>query len=185
MNKQLELYEKGVENNIKPEDKKAFDQIVTAGLKLAASEELYQDVVDTLSKEGSDLPSKVADGVARLISLMHQTSQNTMPVGPAIAASYILMVKALDFAERALGETITDDVIANSALATTEAVCNVFGITQEKLAAAVEQGAQQQGKGSPPIGGPGQPIGRGKQAAPPAAPAPPPGAGAPPGLLGG
>lgn len=154
MNPKLKQYEAGIEENIKPEDKEAYDRIVTAGMKLSLSEDMQQQMIDTLSGEG-DLPAKVADGVARLISLMHTTSQSTMPIGPAIAASYTLMVKALDFAERALGQKVDDEVIAQTALATSEAVCKVFGISKEKLQAAVEQGTG--GQPAAPAGNSAQP----------------------------
>lgn len=154
MNPKLKQYEAGIEENVKPEDKEAYDRIVTAGMKLSTSDDMQQKMVDSLSGEG-DLPSKVADGVARLMSLMHTTSQSTMPVGPAIAASYTLMVKALDFAERALGQKVDDEVIAQTALATSEAVCKVFGLSKEKLQAAVEQGTG--GQPAPQAANPAQP----------------------------
>lgn len=137
MNPSLQKYEAGIEENIKPEDKEAYDRIVTAGLKVITSDEFHQNMVDSLSGEGS-LPDKIANGVARLISLLHVSAKGTMPIGPTIAAAYTLMVKAMDFAERALGEEITDDVIAETALKTISVVGPLLGVTKEKLQAAME-----------------------------------------------
>ena len=144
MNPSLQKYEAGIEENIKPEDKEAYDRIVTAGLKVITSDEFHQNMVDSLSGEGS-LPDKIANGVARLISLLHVSAKGTMPIGPTIAAAYTLMVKAMDFAERALGEEITDDVIAETALKTISVVGPLLGVTKEKLQAAME-GQQPEAK---------------------------------------
>ena len=140
MDPSLQKYEAGIEENVKPEDKEAYDRIVTAGLKVITSDEFHQNMVESLSAEGP-LADKVANGVARLISLLHVSAKGTMPVGPTIAAAYTLMVKAMDFAERALGEEITDDIIADTALKTISVVGPLLGITKEKLQAAM--GGQQ------------------------------------------
>jgi hypothetical protein len=138
MNPALQKYEAGIEENIKPEDRDAYDRIVTAGLKVIASDEFHQQMLDTLSVKGEELPDKIADGVGRLISLLHVSSQGKMPIGVTIAASYTLMVKAMDFAERAIGTKITNDIIADTALKTISVIAPLLGISQEKLRAAMQ-----------------------------------------------
>jgi len=154
MDPSLQKYEAGIEENVKPEDKEAYDRIVTAGLKVITSDEFHQNMVESLSAEGP-LADKVANGVARLISLLHVSAKGTMPVGPTIAAAYTLMVKAMDFAERALGEEITDDIIADTALKTISVVGPLLGITKEKLQAAMQEG---QPEAQPEMPAPAQPT---------------------------
>lgn len=138
MNPSLQKFEAGIEENVKPEDKEAYDRIVTAGLKVISSDEFNEQMLNTLSVKGEELPDKVADGVARLISLLHVTSKGKMPVGPTIAASYTLMAKALDFAERAVGTEITDDIIAETTVKTISVVAPLLGISKEALQGAVQ-----------------------------------------------
>ena len=158
MNPKLEQYEAGIEENIKPEDKDAYDRIVTAGIKVITSDEFHEKMVESLTAEG-ELPDKIADGVARLISMLHVSSKGKMPVGPTIAASYTLMVRALDFAERALGEEITDDVIADTALKTISVIAPLLGITKEKLQAAMQGGQPEaQPEAQPEMSAPAQPV---------------------------
>lgn len=137
MNPQLQKYEAGIEENIKPEDKEAYDRIVTAGIVVITSDEFHQQMIDALSGEGS-LPDKVAEGVARLISSLHVSAKGTMPVGVTIAAAYTLMIKAMDFAERKLGQKVTDEIIAETAIKTISVVAPLLGISKESLQAAME-----------------------------------------------
>ena len=153
MNPALQKYEAGIEENVKPEDKEAYDRIVTAGIKVITSDEFHQQLVDTLSVSAEELPDKIADGVARLISMLHVSSKGKMPVGPTIAAAYTLMVKAMDFAERALGAEITDDIIAETALKTISVVAPTLGISKESLQEAMQG---QQPESAPPQPAPPQ-----------------------------
>ncbi len=156
MNPKLKQCKDGIEENIKPEDREAFDRIVTAGANLINDDEFDKKMMDILSAEG-DLADKVADGVARLISLLHVNSQGKMPVGPTIAASYVFMVYALDIAERRLGEEITDDLIADTALKTISVVGPLLGITQDKLKASM--GGQEAQPEMPPPTQPAKTMG--------------------------
>ena len=139
MNQKLKQYEAGIEENIKPEDREAYDRIVTSGITVIASDDFHDKMVEALSTD-EPLPDRIANGVARLISLLHVSAEGTMPIGATIAASYTLMIKAMDFAERALGEEITDDIIAETALKTISVVAPLLGITKEKLQAAMQGG---------------------------------------------
>ena len=164
MNPALQKYEAGIEENIKPEDKEAYDRIVTAGMKVIASDEFSQQMLDTLSVKGEELPDKIADGVARLISLLHVSAKGKMPVGPTIAAAYTLMVKAMDFAERAIGTEITNDIIADTAIKTISVVAPLLGISKEKLQAAMQG---QQPEAQPAMQGQASPIPEQPAAQPP------------------
>jgi hypothetical protein len=158
MNPALQKYEAGIEENVKPEDKEAYDRIVTAGIKVITSDEFHQQLVDTLSVGAEELPDKIADGVARLISMLHVSSKGKMPVGPTIAAAYTLMVKAMDFAERALGAEITDDIIAETALKTISVVAPTLGIPKEKLQEAMQGQQSDQTTPQPSPTQPAQPA---------------------------
>lgn len=143
MNPKLKQYEAGIEENIKPEDKDAYDRIVTSGANMINDDEFDEEMMAILSAEG-ELADKIADGVARLVSVLHVSSQGKMPIGPTIAASYTFMIYALDIAERRLGEKITDDIIADTALKTISVVGPLLGITKEKLQAAMQGQSEAQ-----------------------------------------
>lgn len=162
MNPKLKQYEAGIEENIRPEDKEDYDRIVTAGLKVIASDEFHQQMLNTLDVENAELADKIADGVARLISLLHISSEGKMPVGPTIAAAYTFTIKAMDIAERALGAEITDDLIADTTLKTMSVVCPLLGISQEKLRSAM-QGQQPEAQLEAPVQ-PTKPMGLMQQA---------------------
>ena len=132
---------KQVSRKHQAEDREAYDRIVTSGITVIASDDFHDKMVEALSTD-EPLPDRIANGVARLISLLHVSAKGTMPIGATIAASYTLMIKAMDFAERALGEEITDDIIAETALKTISIVAPLLGITKEKLQAAMQGGSR-------------------------------------------
>jgi len=172
MNPKLAKVEAGIEENIKPEDRKAYDRIVTAGMKVIASDEFEDNLLKTFKSDDAALPDKVAEGIGRLITFLHAGSGGKMPIGPTIAASYTFVAKGLDIAERGFGAKITDEMIAETTAKTMSIVLPLLGITQGKLQQAM------QGQVSP--------AGTTQQAMPPQPPGPsgaPPGGGMPQGLM--
>ena len=89
-------------------------------------------MIEILQGQG-DLPSKIADGITRLIGFMYQASENTMPMQAVIPAAITLMVKALDFADRGMGQKLDKDIIAECTKQTSAAVLQQFGVTPEKI----------------------------------------------------
>lgn len=150
-NQKLQQYEAGIDENIKPEDRDAYDRIIAAGLKIITSDQFQNQLMETLDKPEQELPESIADGIARLVSLMHVQSKGRMPMHVVFAASYVLMAKALGFAEKALGKKIDDNILGESALATAGAVAKVYGITPEMLQNATSGGmGEQQSPAQPP-----------------------------------
>jgi len=69
-------------------------------------------------------------------------SGKRMSVPAAMPASIYLMCQMLDFAEQGGMLKITPDDVATCTQATTNAVMDKFGITQDKVHAAVQAGQQ-------------------------------------------
>ena len=108
--------------------------------------------------------SKVSEGIVRLFRLLYQASKETMKLSPQIPiliAASTLMVRALDFAERGMGEKITPEILAACTKATMEAVLKEFGITSEMMAQAVANGkpTEQPPTDQPQPPQPSQPMG--------------------------
>lgn len=142
MNPKLQQYEEGIDKAILPQDRDAYDRIVAAGLKLVTSEQFRNELISTLDKDESELPESIAEGMSRLVYTMHTTSKGTMPVHVTFAAAYVLMAKALHFAEQAMGKKVDDAMLGETALATAGAVAKVFGISSEQLKATAQKNAQ-------------------------------------------
>ena len=139
----LSKVEQGIEGQIKPDMKNAFDRIVVAGMKVMFDEQTHNMMVEQLNAD--DIVGSVAEGITKLMGILYKESKEKMPIPAAIPASIVLMTKALDFAERTMGVQLTPDLVAEVTQATTESVLQAFGITKEMVAQIVQQ--SQQGKG--------------------------------------
>ena len=150
MNPILEKIISGIEEKIKPEDKSSYDRIVLAGTKILFDQKTHGKMIEILQGHG-DLPSKIADGITRLIGLLYQASENTMPMQAVIPAAITLMVKALDFAERGMGQKLDKDIIAECTKQTSAAVLQQFGVTPEKIQSFLSSQGQPQEPQPEPI----------------------------------
>ena len=155
MNPLLDKIEQGIEAKLKPEDKSSYDRIVLAGTKIMFDQQTHGMMIEILQGSG-DLPSKVAGGITRLIGLLYQASKHTMPMQAVIPAAITLMVKALDFAERGMGQQLNAAIIAESAKQTSAAILQQFGVTPEKIQSLL---VQNKGAAQPSAIPPTQPAG--------------------------
>src|SRR4030067_1101253 len=149
LNPLLAKTEQGIEATIPPEMKGAYERIVIAGLKVMFDEKTHKMMLDQL-KSSDDIVKNVAEGIAGLMAILYRESKEKMPIPAAIPASFVLMTKALDFAERTMGVEITPDFLAQATQATAEAVLEKLGISKEMVAEAVQGSQNGEGPGARP-----------------------------------
>ena len=159
VNQILTKIEQGVEGQVKPDTKNAFDRIVVAGMKVMFDESTHKMMTEQLNPD--DIVGSVPKGIATLMKILYMESKQKMPIPAAIPASIVLMTKALDFAERTMGVQLTPDLVAEVTQATGEAVLTAFGITKEMVEQVVQQSQQGKGPGQAPNQPPVQPQPKG------------------------
>ena len=118
MNPILQKIQDGVEQIASdPESKDQYDRIVLAGKKIMFDPETHDKI--SWMQNPTDLATLVT-GVADLIAIIGEKSNNTMQDDPAAGAAVSLVMEALDFAERAQGVAITQEMADSAVMATNE-----------------------------------------------------------------
>ena len=108
MNPILQKIEDGVEQIASdPESKDQYDRILLAGKKIMFDTATHANI--SWMQNPSDLAALVT-GVSDLISIIGEKSNNTMQNDPAAGAAVSLVMEALDFAERAQGVVVTQEM---------------------------------------------------------------------------
>jgi len=109
MNPILQTVEDSVDQIVAdPGDKDQYDRIVLAGKKIMFDEATHDKI--SWMQEPSDLAALVT-GVFDLMAIIGEVSKNTMKADPAKGAAVSLVIEALDFAERAQGLEITEEIV--------------------------------------------------------------------------
>jgi len=131
MNPILKKIEDGVDRIVsEPGDKEQYDRIVIAGKKVMFDESTSKHI--SWLQNPSDLAAMVT-GIFDLIAILGEMSKGTMKSDPAIGAAVSLAMQALDFAERAQGIPVTQE-IADAA---------VHAVNEKMLEGASQQPSEQ------------------------------------------
>lgn len=123
--------------------KQAYQQVITASNKVLFSPETSKGVIKRLHMPGS-LVHNVSAGVANLMALLSNESKGAMSFPAASIACVEVMAEVLDVAEKTMRIKMTPDIIAACTHATTTAVLEKFGVTQEKIDQAIAAGKSGQ-----------------------------------------
>ena len=121
----------------------AYNQVITAGMKVMLSPATNHLLIERLAVPGP-LYQKVAQIVTQLIALLYKESQRKMSIPAALLATTELMCVALDVAEKAQTVTLSPDVVAACAHATSMAVLKMFGIGDQQVQRAINSGQAAQ-----------------------------------------
>jgi hypothetical protein len=151
--------EQAVRAKLKPDQAKAFQKIVTAGLRILDSEQTHQMIAGQLKQQAE--PTEIAgSGVAKLMGVMINQSKGTMPMKAGIPAATVLLLEALDRLEELGKIEITNDTLAAAMQSMSSALMQLFGVTPDKLSAMMKakQGGQPQPE-APPEQAPAAPAG--------------------------
>jgi RNA 3'-terminal phosphate cyclase len=144
-NPTLQAVEQAVMGKVKPEQKKAVERIVTAGIKVMYSEQTRSMLSEQLGQQGD--PAEVAgEGIAKLVALLFKESKGTMPMDAGMLAAQILLLEGLDFLEQSGRVQATPEVVASATKSMIAYLLQLFGVSQDKLAEMMAAGGSQQGQ---------------------------------------
>lgn len=144
-NQLLQAVEQAVLEKVPKEQMNAFRRIVTAGEKVMYSQETRQMLEEQMSQQGD--PAEVAgEGIAKLVALLFKESRGTMPMDAGMFAAQALLCEGLDFLEKSGRIQVTNELIGAATKAMFAYLLQLFGVSKDKLAEMMQQGAQSQSK---------------------------------------
>jgi hypothetical protein len=141
MNPILEKIIAGIEEHVKPENKRAYDNTVLAGKKILFDPKTHSHMQLIANPESQKDPvGTISNGVAGLIWIMYRESKNSMLPEVMIMAGITLMCDVLDFAERGLNIKIDNQMVAATTKGLTDSLFSKLKITPEQMREAVKKG---------------------------------------------
>ena len=132
-----------IEAKVKPEQRDAFDRIITAGMKVMFSKETSNLIKQALEQPGS-LGERAGKGVANLLLLLFQESNKSMPLDVGMLSAVVLLAHALDFAEKIGGGAVDAGTIDEAAQTLASAILDKLGVSPQQVAQMAAK-AQPQG----------------------------------------
>ncbi|MBL8506266.1 MAG: hypothetical protein JNJ51_07910 [Methylobacillus glycogenes] len=91
----------------------AFAQVVQAGAKFMFSEETHNYLLEQLEQEG-DLAENIGQGIAGLILMLYQQSNESLPPPVMVPAGTYLLFLGTEFLEKVTGEKIDPQIQAKA-----------------------------------------------------------------------
>lgn len=126
--------EAAIDSKVPPADKKMYDKIVLAGMKVMFEDkQMHAQLLQGLQQ--SPEVKTVVDGIIGILGILFQESRNTMPPGPMVLAGQSLMMEALDFMEEADMIEVTPDVLDEATQLYIETILPKIGLDPKTLAA--------------------------------------------------
>lgn len=135
-----DFWEKHIKEKIGPEKASQLDRIVLAGMKVMFSKETHQMLLDEIQGD-KPMKDKLAEGIAKLMILLFQQSNKTMPTDLIIPAGGILMARAVEFLVRT-GEAVTEDDFAEGMSQMVKIILKQAGASDEQINQAAQGAAQ-------------------------------------------
>lgn len=127
----LQATEQKVESNLTPETQANYQKIVVAGMA-AALDKGPNSLLAQLQKS-QDPIADAAKGAVSLIIVLRKQAQGIMPLKAAVPAAMTLLLKALDFIDRAKIMPIGQPELVRATHIFTDFVFARFGITKAGL----------------------------------------------------
>lgn len=158
MKPQLKQIETELDAKVKqhaPEQYEAFKKAVLAGDKLMFDPKTHQHIELIKNPDSRRDPvNTVANGVAGMMWVMYRQSRQQMRPEVLIMAGTVLLMHAIDFAERGLNIQFSPEMIAQAAKTLAYILFKKLGISEEQLAEAIRKGAGEikQSRGKPSAG---------------------------------
>lgn len=118
----------------------AFVRVVEAGTRVMYSEQTHDMMLEQMNKEG-DAAQNIGEGIAGLMMLLYQKSNQTMPTEIIMPAGVYLLGSGADFLEKVLKEKIPPAVLADALQAMIDMLMEKFGIQKDRFYSAVEKAA--------------------------------------------
>ena len=147
MNPQLKQIEDEISRKVKefaPENYTAFQKAVIAGDKIMFDPKTHQHMELVRNPESRKTPVEtVAKGVTGLMWVMYRQSRQTMDLQVMIAAGTVLLMHAIDFAERGMRIQFDAQMIGDAAKTLAYLLMKKLGISPEQLNEAIQKGADE------------------------------------------
>jgi hypothetical protein len=135
--------------------RKAYEQIILAGMKLMFDEKTHQAAMEALRGDGP-IEQRLAKGVSDLMALLWQQSNQTLPPQLIIPAAVELLSEAADFLSEGGGEeTLTVEQTGEAMRLMIGMILERFGVNKESVQSYAQGQAPAQGQGAPPAQAPG------------------------------
>lgn len=134
MNPLLQATEAGIERGMDPETRQNYDKIVVAGMA-AALDKGPNSILASL-RQSKDPVSDAAKGAVALVFLLRKEAKGVMPMKALVPAGLTLMLKALDFADRAGIAKVGQPELVRATHVFTDQVFARSGISKQQLATA-------------------------------------------------
>lgn len=119
---------------------KAFAQVVQAGSKFMFSEETHEYLLQQLEQEG-DLAENIGKGIAGLILMLYEQSNQTLPTPVMIPAGTYLLFLGSEFLEKVTQEKISPDIQASAMQVMVETLMEKFGIPKDRFMSTMDEAA--------------------------------------------
>lgn len=99
----LRQIQQSQEKILKPGQRREYDKIMAAGLKLMFSDQTFPEMKQAVQtiKRPQQIPSVVAHGIVKVISIVFNASQGKMSMEVSVPAAIALMAHALEYVEQA------------------------------------------------------------------------------------
>ena len=133
----LQQAEQKVESQLTPENRGNYEKIVVAGLHAALAGG-PTGILASL-KKSTDPVSDAAKGAVALVIILRKQARGIMPLKAAVPAAMTLMLKALDFADRAKIVKVGQPELVRATHIFTDDIFAKFGITKQGLANAAQR----------------------------------------------
>lgn len=130
----LTAVEKKIESGLTAETRSAYERIVVAGLKVGLHD--GEDGILASVSTSKDPISDCAVGAVNLVMMMRRESRGTMPEKAMVPAAMVLMLKALDFVDKARIAKIGNDEVNRATRICMTKIFEAFNITPQMLKAA-------------------------------------------------
>jgi hypothetical protein len=124
----LDATREKIEASVPKEHRRGFDSIMAAGMKAMFSDKTFpkmQEYVGTI-KDPSEIPTKVAHGISKVMSILMNMSKGHMPMEPSGAAAQSLMTHALDYLQTVKKIPIDKDTLAATTKATNQGMMTLL-----------------------------------------------------------
>lgn len=135
--------EQAIRAKVAPEQTKAFEKIISAGLKVLDSEKTHKLVASQLQAQGD--PAEIAGaGAAKILGVLMNQSKGSMPMKAGIPAATVLLLEALDRLEELGRIEVTNETLAEATQAMGSAILQMMDVTPQKLDMLTKKAQQPQ-----------------------------------------
>lgn len=128
----------GIEAKLSPSDMQAYQRVVLAGLKVMFDPSTHNLMLKSL-QTSKDPATAIGVSISALVQGLYRESKNSMPINIAMMAAITLMAHEMDYMEKTMGLQVSADLIANASQATLLHTMERFGISKQKMLAAMQQ----------------------------------------------